>query len=81
MGAAFIWFARALQWGGTAALGYFSNDLADWLGRVTGTKEQTGTGPGSGSKTPWYLVVIFFLVIGAALAWIVNSFTPKNKRV
>lgn len=81
MGAIAIWFARALQWGGTAALGYFSNDLADWLGRVTGTKEQTGTGQGSVSKTPWWLVVIFFLVIGAALAWIVSLFIPKNKRV
>ena len=79
MGAALTWLWRAVQWGGTAALGYFSNDLADWAGRVTGTKETYVDGSGvTRERTPWWVVLLLLLLAGAVLAWVISLLKPKN---
>lgn len=66
--------ANALKIGGQLALGYFANDVATGVGKVTGVKTDAS------GKYPWWFFLVVLGVLGAALYYVVGMIVPKGKK-
>lgn len=69
------WLIRALNIAGTAALGYFANDIGDGF-----TRYVPGTTDKSTGKIAWYWMVLLLLVIGGLFTMVIILLTPKKSR-
>lgn len=77
MGQLIGWIVKGLQWGGPAAIGYFTNDIARWGAKVTGTEAKVVNDSGTGFK-PWYIILVT-AVAGAALFVGLKMFAGRKK--
>lgn len=67
-----VWLLRALNIAGTAALGYFANDIGDGFTRYfPGSKNEEG-------RIPWYWLLIIFFILAGAFVFIVSLIIPKK---
>lgn len=64
---------RALFWAGSAALGYFANDIGDGVTRYIPNVQDKDTG-----KISWFWMIIILLAIAAIFIWIINFLFPKK---
>lgn len=76
MGAIINWIIKGLQWGGPAAIGYFTNDLARWGAKVTGTEDKVVSD--TGGYKPWYIVLVS-IVAGLVLMFALKMFSGRKK--
>lgn len=77
MGAIIRLLITGLRVGGPAALGYFFNDAASWIARVTGTTDKVVKDDGSGWK-PGYVVAVF-IALGVGLTFVMKMFAGRRK--
>jgi hypothetical protein len=78
MGAFWAILVQSFRLASTLSLGYFINDLTDFLGN-TWNKATGMSYKDSNGKTPWFLIMITFLIGCVAIAYIFSFLFPKYK--